>query len=372
MTGTDGGQPSFPRGAAAMLAAVALATAGLGYAGGAAPAVAAAQAVILLAAIAGVGTWATRRRPVPALAAAEPPASTKPAVDAARHHEEVERQDALIQLAGRFEQTIGGAVNRVAADAADMQEVIQTMAQTAGDTNQRTGVAARAAADTTANVQTVAAAAEELSVSVQEIGQQVVRSRRIAAQAVTDAGRANGLVAGLATSAQNIGEVVTLINTIAAQTNLLALNATIEAARAGEAGKGFAVVAAEVKNLASATARATDEIRRQIDEIRGATGDAVTAIGTITATIGEIDGLATAIADSVEQQGAATSEIARNTQEAARGAGEVIATITALQDAAATTGTAAELSLAKIEHLAGQAALLRREFRNLLTMVRAA
>ena len=124
---------------------------------------------------------------------------------------------------------------------------------------------------------------------------------------------------GLAKSAGRIGEVVGLINTIAAQTNLLALNATIEAARAGEAGRGFAVVASEVKSLASQTAKATEEISEQISDIQKVAGEAIDAIKGIGGIIGEVNEVATAIAAAVQQQGAATQEITRSTQFAAQG-----------------------------------------------------
>jgi Methyl-accepting chemotaxis protein (MCP) signalling domain len=114
-----------------------------------------------------------------------------------------------------------------------------------------------------------------------------------------------------------IGEVVTLIQNIASQTNLLALNATIEAARAGEHGRGFAVVASEVKALANQTARATEEISAQIQDIQTATGEAVNAIEAISGTIAEIDEISGEIAAAVNQQGAATREIAGNLQQAA-------------------------------------------------------
>ena len=122
---------------------------------------------------------------------------------------------------------------------------------------------------------------------------------------------------------EQIGTVVGMIAEIAAKTNLLALNATIEAARAGEAGKGFAVVASEVKQLATQTARSTEDITRHISQVRSATSASVAAVAQIEQTISEVNAIAGSIAAAVEQQGAATAEIARNVTETASAANEM-------------------------------------------------
>jgi len=131
----------------------------------------------------------------------------------------------------------------------------------------------------------------------------------------------------LASEAERIGDIVRLISDIAAQTNLLALNATIEAARAGESGKGFAVVAAEVKSLANQTAKATEDIARQIQAVQGATGQAVDTIRAISAIATESSELAQSIAAAVEQQGGATREISRNINHTANGSEKIACNI---------------------------------------------
>ena len=276
------------------------------------------------------------------------------------------------ELTRNFESNVGTVVQAVSSQASQMESSAQSMRVTAGETTKQAGAVAAASEESSANVQTVASATEELSTSISEISRQVSHSSRIAAQAVTQASKANEMVHSLAGASQKIGEIVALINEIAEQTNLLALNATIEAARAGEAGKGFAVVAAEVKNLATQTSKATDDIRAQITGVQGATQDAVSAIASIGKTIGEIDQISTAIAAAVEQQGAATQEIARNVEEAAKGTQEVSSNIGGVTEAASGTDAAAGQVLIAAEALTGQSGHLKELVERFLAGVKAA
>ncbi|WP_336486064.1 methyl-accepting chemotaxis protein [Methylobacterium nigriterrae] len=290
----------------------------------------------------------------------------------ARAGAEAQREAATRELADDFERAVGGIVEAVTAAAAALQDTSRTMSATAGRTADQSTSVAAAAEEAAANVTMVASAAEELGSSVDEIGRQVQGSASLAAAAAREAETTAALVQALSMGATKIGDVVSLISSIAGQTNLLALNATIEAARAGEAGRGFAVVATEVKELASQTAKATDEIARQIAEIQGATHQAVGAIESISGKVGEMSNVTAAIAAAIEEQGSATQEIVRNVGQAASGTGEVTRNIASVAAAADETGAAAGLLLASASDLSVQSEHLGGEVRRFLDGVRAA
>jgi methyl-accepting chemotaxis protein len=285
---------------------------------------------------------------------------------------EDDKKRLLGKMADDFESGVRSSLEALAGAAVDMRQTSKSMSVAADEASQRATTVAAVAEQASANVQTVAAATEELSSSVTEIGRQVVESTKIAGHAVEQANHTNLTVQGLSAAAQKIGDVVKLISDIASQTNLLALNATIEAARAGEAGKGFAVVASEVKSLASQTAKATEEIATQVSAMQGATGEAVKAIESISATIGSISEITTAIASAVEEQGSATQEIARNVQETAEGTGRVSSNILGVNQAANETGAAANKVLTSAEALSGEAAALQTNVDRFLVNIRAA
>ncbi|PWC47134.1 methyl-accepting chemotaxis protein [Azospirillum sp. TSA6c] len=292
--------------------------------------------------------------------------------------EEAERLDkerrtaAVERLVAGFDSSMSGILRTVSAAATELDATAQSMSHTAEQTNSQAASTAAAAEQASVNVQTVASATDELTASISEISAQVSRSTTIAAQAVGEAQATNRQVQGLVEAAQRIGDVVKLITDIASQTNLLALNATIEAARAGEAGKGFAVVASEVKNLATQTAKATEEIAGQIQAMQQATGEAANAITGIGGTITAINEIATSIASAIEEQGAATGEIARNVQEAARGTEVVTANIAEVSQGATQTGSAATQVLGAAGELSRQSEQMKIEVERFLAGIRAA
>ena len=282
-----------------------------------------------------------------------------------------ERQAQLHRIADKFESDVGSIVELVASASSQLQDSARAMASAAEVTGTRSEAVNAGAGQATENVEAVAAATGEMSESIREIGQQVGKSTETARRAVTQADDVNRLISGLAASAEEIGQVVGLINQIASQTNLLALNATIEAARAGEAGKGFAVVAAEVKNLANQTARATEDIARQVDGIQGATRSAVAAIQGIGTIIAAIDSGMTAIAAAMERQEASTAEISRNVTEAANGTRAVSVAIVDVGRAAGTARDATAQVLAASGELLRQSDLLRAGVQSFTTEIRA-
>ncbi len=282
-----------------------------------------------------------------------------------------ERRAAVHKLADDFQSKVGSVVHALSAAATELQASATSMSNIASESSGRTGTVAESANQATGNVQTVASAAEELSASISEIKRQVAGAASTAKDGVRHAERTNSTVQGLVQATEKISEVVELINSIASQTNLLALNATIEAAPAGEAGKGFAVVAAEVKSLANQTAKATEEISRNIDSIQKATGDSVAALNEIAEIIRRIDSAAESINNNVEEQSAATLEISRSVQQAAASTAEVSQTVASLNEASQETGSAASQVLSAAEQMSRETEMLNREVQAFLAEVRA-
>ncbi|WP_049975992.1 methyl-accepting chemotaxis protein [Azospirillum sp. B506] len=283
-----------------------------------------------------------------------------------------ERAAEMERIAGAFEASVLGIVNAVSTQASDMQQIARSMKETVDGTGERTKTVATASELASENVQMVAASAEQLTASIREITKQVLVSADASDSAVREAQQVQEEVSKLNVASARIGEVIGIINGLAAQTNLLALNATIEAARAGEAGKGFAVVASEVKTLAKQSASATDEIAEQIGRIQQQVEQSVSSIARIVKTIENLNSISTGISAAVNQQQAATNEISRSVQMAAQGAMEVNNVIREVAEDVEDTGNASGSVLEVSDRLARQSEDMRHEVATFLDTIRRA
>jgi methyl-accepting chemotaxis protein len=295
-----------------------------------------------------------------------------------QEQQEAEQQQRLARaariqnLVKEFENTMGNVVEVISSATTELEATANAMSSTAEQTEQQSGAVAAASEQATANVETMAAATEELAATVQEVTRQMHDARNIANEAAREAASSREQVEALEAAGERIGDVVAMIQDVAGQTNLLALNATIEAARAGEAGKGFAVVASEVKQLANQTARATDDIRTQVEAMRASIKAAADKIGHVAGVVERLNSVAASVASAAEQQAAATAEIGRNASEAARGTQEVSGTIHQVRQAAGTTASAAGQVLASAGELAHKTVDMRAGISRFIEGVRAA
>jgi len=283
---------------------------------------------------------------------------------------EEDRKTMMHKMADEFETSVKGVVTTVSSAATEMQGSAKSMTAIADDTSKKATTVAAAAEQASHNIQTVASAAEELNSSIGEINRQIGDSVRVASACVAEAEATGTVMQNLSKSANDIGNVVKLIEDIASQVNLLALNATIEAARAGEAGRGFAVVANEVKNLANQVANAAGDITKQINGIQLQTGQAVDTITSITSTIRKINEISTAIASAVEEQGAATKEISRSIQETAEGTNEVTRNISSVTQSSIETSAASNEVFDTAGQLAKESETLRRVVETFIDRIR--
>ena len=251
------------------------------------------------------------------------------------------RVAALEQMADKVETESRNAVSQVVAQTTDMTSKAESMAAIAFRVGINSEEVAAAANQALVNAQTVAAACEELTAAIHEIGRLVSDASTTTRSSVESSRMAEQTIQSLSQAVGRIGEFTNMIADIAAQTNLLALNATIEAARAGVAGKGFAVVASEVKALATQAAKATEEITRQINEVRTITQVAVDAVSKVGAQIAHIDEISASVAAAIEEEASATGEISRNVTETAYAAQEVSRRIEEVATDAQSTQTSA-------------------------------
>nr|WP_319514605.1 methyl-accepting chemotaxis protein [uncultured Cohaesibacter sp.] len=283
---------------------------------------------------------------------------------------EVEKRAMMGKMADDFNEHIGGIIDTVSNASEELSSNAQAMADVSEQTEKQVSEASVASAQTSGNVQTVATATEEMTSTIGEISLQVQQASGSARDAVHKVDATNQMMEMLAHNSNKIGEVVEMISKIAEQTNLLALNATIESARAGEAGKGFAVVAGEVKALAGQTAKATDEIALQINEIQSATEKASLSMNDVSQVIQRLDEFTATIASAMEQQNAATSEISSSIHQAAQGTEIVDNSINSVSKASQEASQASSHVMVAARELAKQSDFLKSEVQSFISHVR--
>lgn len=283
-----------------------------------------------------------------------------------------QRAEQIAKLCKLFERNAEESLEAFVHASAELRSSADRMRLSADHSQGKSAAVASAAHQASANVQSVAQASEELAQSIGKVSHHVSQSTEISGSAITEAKRASDTINKLSDAAQKIGAVLALIQDIAEQTNLLALNATIEAARAGEAGKGFAVVATEVKNLATQTANATEEISHQMDGMQSVTDETVTVINAIQEIIDQIGESAHAIDDAVSAQRSSTLEISENARQVAAGTSQVTENISGVSDAVLETGAVAKQVFGAADALSSQSEKLRAEVANFLRELKAA
>ena len=281
---------------------------------------------------------------------------------AAKEQERREREaKTLVELGASFDEMISQVVSGVATSSGALQGTVTAMASSAEASSIQIASVNAAMEEASQGVTAAAAASDEFAMSIGEISRQASSSAELARKANDMAEEANTTISALSEAAADIGQVVELIQTIAQRTNLLALNASIEAARGGDSGRGFAVVASEVKELASQTSKATQDVAAQIAEMQSSTTASVGALQSIGGQIKQLESTAISIAAAVDQQAVAGQDLARSIDRAAHGADEATINLGRVNATVAETGESARKVVGSAGDLEQQVSTLKEQ-----------
>jgi methyl-accepting chemotaxis protein len=296
-------------------------------------------------------------------------------------HEDVTNRDQLVSEQTRrrqvdsaiasFRNRVESVLKTVGNSASSMKSTAKELFVSSQQTSERAEGMVIASQRASSGVQEAATATNQMSSSAREISQRVVEASNIVKNASSKVKATNNEFAALSKAADEIGNVIKLIQSISGQTNLLALNATIEAARAGQAGRGFAVVASEVKALAAQTGNAAKDVANLISGVQASTSGAIHAVASIETCISEIGDYTLGVASSAAEQTEAASNISANVANAAKETNEIVGALGAVANAATSTRSSAQIVLSASEAVEGAVEKLRTEVEEFLSSVAA-
>lgn len=281
-----------------------------------------------------------------------------------------EQAETRKKLADEFDQKVGQTISQLVGASGELQSIASNMQMVSSQVQSASESVSASTRLTSENISTVASATEEMTASSNEISNQVSNVAEKSSVASGSAQSSSEKVNELNQLATDIDTVVTSIKDIADQTNLLALNATIESARAGEAGKGFAVVASEVKGLAGETAKATEEIMGQIEEIQSATKVAVQSMEDIIHNITDISQASAETASAADQQNSVISEITLNISQVSQAAQDTTTKMADIESASTQVDEASKILATSSDDIASLSSNLQESLNALLAELR--
>ncbi len=254
-----------------------------------------------------------------------------------QQHKHLTRMSTIIE---EFEKNSFKIIEGVVSATNDLKDSSQQMKEISGNSLHSTEEVAGATTQSNEKSETVRGSIQNLSDTMNGTTSLVADSQKMASQSSEDAHTVMGHMEELTSVTDSIGSIIDLINDIAEQTNLLALNATIEAARAGEAGKGFSVVASEVKNLATQTSKATDEIASKIRMLQDTSASTSATLSKVVELIEALNKNAESVSQDIVTQRDAANDITLNMNVVAQDINNISGNVGTLKEAAKKTDMA--------------------------------
>ncbi len=272
---------------------------------------------------------------------------------------QLEKQGELRRESVAFQERIAAVVSQLEDHATRMSKASENLASMSSHADTRAAASAQSTERVSAHIDVVASSIQGIAETLSSSAEDAEKTSALATTARTMVEAAKDDTQALTDAARTIEQVMALIEDVAGQTNLLALNATIEAARAGEMGRGFGVVAQEVKQLATRTSRATEEVRSGLQGITAASQRIAARVSKLVQSIDQVAAVANAIAGSMREQDANSQAITSTTATTAADVRDVATTVKDVAGMIGQTRQAADLVTKVSTDLGRQAADLR-------------